>query len=252
MNMHMLAFGANALDASAGNVQLVAIAEQVFSRSGGNNFQIPDPLKIVGMVGAGAGLTSARINTGSLRTRGFPHIFPMIGALGGTFQNLQFMNLLDYPIDLRKEEDFRIDVTNGGVALTFVLAWVTQDAMNRNINSVGLRWIRFTYTTTDAIAAWSAPATIAFEDTLEGGLYNIYGMNVVDNEAFAARLILQNQVYRPGCLANAAITSEAPFDLSGNSGVWGQFNTYSPPQIETLGRAAAGTAASGLLLVGKA
>lgn len=250
MRQHVLAFGAAALDASAGNVQLVARPEQAFSISGGNNFQIPKPLQIFAGYVGGAGLLRGRINTGSLRSRGFPQLYPL-NPTELPSSPPRVMDIRYAPLQLQKEEDLRVDVTNGGAQDTVAGLWVTPDPFEQNINVRDLRILRFTATVTAAILGWSTPATIVFEDLIEGGVYDIYGMGVNSATGILARLILQGEFYRPGCLMQSLVTNYVDDMFMGGSGKWASFNTYSPPQIETIDSAAGATALTGWLLCGK-
>lgn len=250
MRQHVLAFGAAALDASAGNVQLVAVSEQAFSKSGGNNFQIPKPLKIFAGYVGGVGLLRGRVNTGSLRSRGFPQIYPLnLTVLPPTPPKV--MDIRYGPLQLVKEEDLRVDVTNGGAQDTAALLWVTPDDVEQNINSRDLRILRFTATVTAVALAWSTPATIVFEDLIEGGVYDIYGMGIQSATGVAARLIIQGDFYRPGCLAQTLATAYVDDMFMGGTGKWASFNTYSPPQIESFDSAAGASSIVGWLLCSK-
>lgn len=250
MQFHLLAFGSAAFDGSAGLTLLPGIAEQAFSRSAQNNFQIPNPLNLFMAYAGGVGITQARINTGSLRAKGFPQIAPL-SAVEQQASTPPMMDFRDYPLYLRKEEDFRIDVANGGAQDTVVIAGVTPDTVNYNINLRDLRMLRFTITLTGAVLAWSAPGTVVFDDVLEGGIYEVFGLSVHHANAIAARLIFQSQFYRPGCLGKAAVTAWLPTMFLGGLGAWGEFNYYSPPQMEFLASAAGAANLTGYMLCAK-
>lgn len=247
---HLLAYSAAALDASAGDVQLAAVAEQIYNRSN-NSFQIPQPHVCLAAHAGGVGMTRARFRQGSLISRGFPQI----ASLAATTQAptaQQIADFRDYPIQLRPEEDLRVDVTNGAANDAVALLWVTPFQITRNINARDVRVIRFTAAPTTIVSSWSVPVTITFQDTLEGGVYDIYGMVCSGTGVVASRLVLQNQILRPGSLSYSAMTIITDRDMFyGGMGKWGEFNTYSVPQIETLGNAAAAITLEGRLMVAK-
>jgi hypothetical protein len=250
MRQHCLAFGKVALDASAGDVQLVGVAEQCFPLSGANNYQLAVPQNIFAMFAGGVGLTRARINTGSLRARGFPQIYPLNATVKPPTP-VALMTNEDFPIALQKEEDFRIDVTNGAANDVSVIAFITPDQFNRNVLTKDLRMIRFTATVTAIAQGWSSAGIIVLQDLLEGGVYDIYGMALQGPNIIAGRLIVQGEFYRPGCLGQA-LTTAVPGDIfMGQTGKWCSFNTYSPPQIETFESAAGASSVAGWLLCGK-
>ena len=250
MRFHVLAFGKAALVGSAGDVQLVAVPEQPFSQSAAQNFTVPVPLNCVAAYAGGATLSRARFNTGSLRARGFPQIYPL---------NLQTIppspvsvaDFRPYPVQFHAQEDLRVDITSGIANDQVALAFVTPEPVNYNINARDLRMLRFTASPTNIAIGWSQPVAIAFQDTLEGGSYDIYGMGVQGSSSIAARLILQGEFYRPGCLVQFLNTGVPHPMFMGQLGKWASFSIYSPPQIETLGASAAAEALNGWLLCSK-
>jgi hypothetical protein len=249
---HLLGFGAAALDASAGDVQLPAIADQLFTISS-NNFQLPEEYHTLWAYAGGATMTRARIETASLRLRGFPQIFPVL-ANNAPPTSANVMDTRRWPIRLKKEEDLRVSVTNGAANNAGCVVAVTQESIpNLNLNARDLRIIRFTATSTLAEFAWAAPVAITFQDVLEGGTYAVYGLKCQATNLFAARLIFPNQYMRPGTLGEAAVANYINFELEfGGLGKWGEFTTYAQPQLECLGIAAGAQAVEGRMLVARA
>jgi len=249
MGFHMLAYGAAALDATAGDVQLAAISDHQYSRAN-NNFQIPVPHKLLFAYVSGLTLTRARFTTASLRQRGFPQIYPLNAVLLPP-SNGNIADFRDYPVTLKQEEDLRVDVTNTAANTATAFLGVTPDNINYNINNRDMRILRFTSSVTAILNGWSSPGTVTFQDTLEGGMYGIFGMGIQGANVHAGRLILQGQYMRPGAIGQAAV-SDAPREIfMGKLGLWGIFNTYSPPQIETYESAAGASTPTGWLLCSK-
>lgn len=249
MRQHLLAFGAAALDATAGDVQLVAAADQLFNRAN-NNFQIPIPHRVLWARVGGVNLTRARIQTGSLRAKGFPQLYPFDTAvLPATPHKL--VDVRQFPIALRQEEDLRVDVTNSAAGNTAAVISITPDPDNYNINVRDLRWLRFTASVTAVAFGWSNLGSLVFQDVLEGGIYKVYGMGVQGAAVIGARLVFQNSEYRPGCLGQAALGDTPNQVFNGGTGLWGEFNTYSVPQLETFESGAGASTPVGWLLCGK-
>jgi hypothetical protein len=251
--LHLLAYNA-ALGVAAADTQVNAVAEQVFTRSN-NRFQIPKDMYLLGAYYGAVSAIRARLNTASLRLRGFPQIYPFERSLLPP-NDINMSDWRDNPIFLRAEEDLEVDGSNDLGAATeqtyAILVVCDRVPLNRNINAPDLRWIRATAAITNVAQAWSAPAAFAFQDTLEGGRYNVYGMSVVGANCVAARLIFQDGQWRPGCVANTANGQRSYEMFRGGLGYWGYFNTYSVPQLETLANAAGAITAEIQLLVGKA
>lgn len=245
----MLAHGSASLDASTGLVQLPAIVDPVFQRSN-SNFQIPFDVRLLAAFAGGTGLTRARINTASLRLRGFPNIIPQGSALApGTNPNI--LDFREYPLTLRSLEEYRIDITNGAANPAFVASLVADGSWNHNINASGLRWFRFTSSVTAVAVSWSNLGQITFEDVLEQGNYGVYGMQLEGANVLAGRLAFPNQLWRPGSLGNAAAGQRSADMFRGGLGLWGIFNTYAFPQVETLESAAGASTPAGYLLLAR-
>lgn len=250
MAIHTLAFGANLANGALS--QLNAIADQQFGRNN-NAFTIPRQHYIHWMYASGLNLLQARINNGSLIQKGFPAIFPINHALLPA-SNPNIMDLRDYPIGLRAVENFRVDANNSGAGAEheYVVCGISEDAqLNQNINVSDLRWLRFTASPTHVAFGWSASVDITFDDTLEGGVYSVYGMSLQETTVIAGRLIFNNQAYCPGAIGNADIAGRPPAMFMGGLGLWGKFDQYTPPQLQTLGDTAGAANVVGYLLCGK-
>lgn len=105
-------------------------------------------------------------------------------------------------------------------------------------------WVRFSgsYSAPGSVQ-WQAASSFAFEDTLAAGMYAVIGMEVQLKSCLAARLIFDNQVFRPGCVGTeAAGQRTAAMFYDGSLGEWGRFDSYSPPRLEifTVGTSSTG------------
>jgi hypothetical protein len=247
---HLLAFYANQA-ISATDAILNAVTDSYFSIQN-NQFQVPVPLRILAGAYIGAAHTSrARVNTPSLRLKGFPQIVP--SNQGANFSsNPGVADWTEFPVMAAREENIEVDSTNASGAATdkqCAFLWVTSDNLDLNINYPDIRWIRATATPTVIANGWSGGYALALQDVIQGGVYNILGMQCQAASAIAARLILQNQYYRPGCLIKQNLYDVPHRLFNGNMGIWGQFTTYVLPQIETFGLTAGADAVDVDLLV---
>ncbi len=250
--MHLLAY-AEAQAPSAGVYNILnAVPDPMFNVVA-NRFQIPKDHWIFWMYASGADLGGARINNGSLRQRGFPTIIPYNAALLPP-NNPNLMDRRDNPIYLKGLEDCEVDSINNNVAAQNQFCVMGVDNVkspNFNINVDDLRWLRFTANITAVALGWSNFTPLVFDDALESGQYGVFGLQVQGPNIVAARLIFAQQAYRPGCIGQAALGSRSHEIFRGGMGLWGYFNTYSFPQIETLENAAGASNIVGNVLVGK-
>lgn len=248
---HLLGFGATTLDASAGDVQLNAAADDQYSIRN-NAFQIPVDHNLYAMYMGTLNMSRGRINTASNRQRGNPQIWPFnIAVLPAS--PLPIMDLRDNPIKLYREEDFRVDISAPVAANSNAFAVVSPEPLNRSIPYRDIRILRFTASVTAVANAWSNFNAITFQDTIEGGNYAIYGMHVAGANVLGARLSLQGQFSRPGCVGSALSGPIVPGNIfMGGLGTWGFFNTYSVPLIQTMENAAGASTPTGWLMVAKA
>lgn len=253
--LHMLAYNLTTA-AAAGYQALQAAADPVFSRVG-TNYQNPYHLGLWAAYVMSTNISRCRINTASLRLRGFPQVRPVVaGVAPPTDPNWQ--DLREKPIYLRPDEDIEVDVdvgANAEVATAFL--WVqyadSQSVVfNRNINGADLRWIRATCAITSTTNVWSGPNTITLEDVIEGGSYDVYGAECFGTNTVGFRLWFQNQYWKPGGLGFATVGLRPPFPfINGETGWWGNFNTYSLPQLEVFDSTGATNTKTLFMLIGK-
>jgi hypothetical protein len=130
---------------------------------------------------------------------------------------------------------------------SFLLAF--QCLMNFTASTLNT-WVRTEF-------SWDVPY-------LPAGRYQILGMEVyakdtVPVDVIAARLVLPNQVQRPGALvlasaATSAASAKLPpsFQMDGSLGCWGWFEQGSPPKLEVIARSEGGVPLRGTLRVVKA
>jgi hypothetical protein len=239
MPQHLLAFSTS-LGASAAYAQLNAVPDQLYTRQN-NEYQIPKDCWCRWAAAMGTAMTACRIFTASLRLRGNPQIFPFnLAAINTAYPS--YVDFEDNSLKLVKEENLRLESLHTVVGPDINRAFIAiqQDQPNENMNYKQGRWVRATTSVTTTAETWSTLGQLAFDDVLEGGSYAVYGMVSFEASTFASRLVFQNQYERPGSLALAALGNNTMFaDAMTNFGLWGVFDTYSPPQLEAFSSATA-------------
>ena len=98
--------------------------------------------------------------------------------------------------------------------------------------------MRGTSTTASVANTWTT-RTVTWADTLPEGTYLVGGLEVIGATQQAARLILNEQEFRPGSLALTAVSQKSHrLFRKGRLGVWGQFRSTALPQVQVLNTAA--------------
>jgi len=92
---------------------------------------------------------------------------------------------------------------------------------------------------TAAVANVWTTVIVTWQNALPPGRYGIVGLQHQSANGQAARLICQNQYYRPGCMSQIALSDLAhPYFMKGYMGIWGYFWNYAFPGVEVLCNAA--------------
>lgn len=250
MKHHLLALGGAAQDYSAGLVTVPVIAD-VLIRTQSNIIQLSDDWQIIAARLGGVGLTRFRLSSAQSRIRGFPNLDPLSAVvLGGDFPSVA--NLKDDPIQVYNGENVTLQATNGGAQPTIGCLFMTRDAINYNQPPNGLRWISFTAPGTGTLNTWSSPINVVLDDDLEAGNYAVYGLRFYEATTYFARLIFKDQVERPGVIANQTKTQKPQDVVLGMLGMYGRFQSITPPFIEVVCNAAGAlTTPTGQMLVSK-
>lgn len=94
--------------------------------------------------------------------------------------------------------------------------------------------LRGTSSTAAAANAWST-LTTTWQDTPKAGQYAVVGLTVFSTNAIAARLIFENQQWRPGALSVTSIGNiEHEMFHNGGLGEFGRFDAYRMPNVQVL------------------
>jgi hypothetical protein len=205
-----------------------------------NHFLPQRDVPLVYIGAASVNLQRARFSSPTIALVTTPFIRPINQALNfGVPQRL--WDLTEQPLTLRGLEEITMLVTQTGGAAQQVVAvaglmWQQIPAPPGNI------WtLRGTSVGPAVINVWTQIAVTWF-NALPTGTYAVVGMEAFSATNIASRLILENQVPRPGVLGITALANFPNQIFRGSSysdlGVWGQFHNYNMPLVEVLCTAA--------------
>lgn len=243
MRTHLIAFGGAAQNYAAGLVTVPFVPDDLI-RASSNIVQLNDDWDVNWSFAGGVGLTRIRLNSAQSRIRGYPNLAPFMAATTGG-DNPAVADFRGMPIRLREGENVNLQATNGGAAATIALLSLARPGTPVDMPRADSRRIRWTASVTTVAYAWSSPANITLDDDLEAGVYAVYGMSCFEASHLAARIVFQNQVERPGVLANQAAT-ERPFPgFWGGFGAMGSFYSLVPPFVQGFANAAAAVTLTG-------
>ena len=187
--------------------------------------------------GASADLDRARITLPSFRNVGLPWIYPLNQA-ALAISNPNMVDRRSSPLRIPANEEFGILATQtnaGAQQVTFV---ASIGSRNPTLPSGMVYAIRGTSTTAAATRAWSQVVT-TWSDTLPNGRYQIVGLEHVSANGIAARLMLENEIMRPGALSRPLLASRLAEPCAlGSQGVLGEFDQNQMPILEVLCNAA--------------
>jgi len=199
--------------------------------------RFPNLLFVAGLC-TGNEINRAQVQSPSLREFIYPEVSPL--ALGATFGNLvSFPVWNTEPIPLAAHEDLEFYSDGGGDGTTAqqvmgVVAFCDgkQPTAGGEIFTVSAK------SNLTLNAGYWANTPITFDQILPVGKYQIVGMRAEGAGLVAARLVFigDSAVSRPGCLGVASANAqEHPIFRMGNLGVWGTFDSQTPPSVDLVG-----------------
>ena len=234
--LHTLAF--TGLLNNTANQQLVALTDGIFTIQN-SNFLPSRPMFIQWAWAGSATIDRARIVTPKFRQVTLPFIRPInAGAL--PVNVTPEADYRRFPLGTRNLEEIQIDFTTtvamGTERCTVVLG--VSDGPLMPVPGGDIYTLRGTSTTAAVANAWTQ-ITTTFVDTFPEGQFAVVGLEVQSANAIAARLIFEDQAWRPGAISITAIGNRAD-DLhrKGGMGVLGRFTAFRFPNIEVLANAA--------------
>lgn len=232
---HMAAYFSAAL-AQAADTDIPALTDDVLTIANGHFLPQVD-LQIMFAYAAAATVNRARIVSPSNRQITLPFIRPTNLGQNPITQQM----IADYrsnPFVARSLEELAIEATSdlvmGSEDATILLGLQPGFTPTPRGN---VYTMRITSTTASVADAWTTIVAV-FPDILPQGVYAVVGLEYVGVTGSAARLILHDQTWRPGCVAQVTINGEAPeLFRKGRMGEWGRFTSTSMPQFQVLNSA---------------
>lgn len=239
MPFHLIAYEKSIT--TAGTLQAITPVPDPTVTINGNHVLVPDKYnQVVGHAGItdANALTQAQLQSPSLREMFFPDVRPLV--LATTFSNV-LANIMfgDNPLPLKTNEglDFYTDGGGDGTTaqLSYGLVWLADQPLKPVMGPMFK--MRATASIQAAVGAWTNGA-LTFDQTLPVGKYQIVGMTAQGVGLKAARLVFigDSAVTRPGCPAvNAVTAQDANQFKKGGIGVYGVFDSTTPPSVDVIG-----------------
>ncbi len=107
--------------------------------------------------------------------------------------------------------------------------------------------VKFTTAITETVGAWKNGA-ITFSQTLPVGRYQIVGSAMWGTSGVAFRYVLKGFGHRPGFICHGTEGNAGdPHQRYGAMGVWGEFDSSTPPTVDWLAMATSGSAQTGIM-----
>lgn len=176
----------------------------------------------------------ARLISPTFRQFTTPHVRGLIFGLAGMHQP----PIADYaaqPLRIRALEEFAIEAEHdAGVAqrVTAVAGWYVGSPTPMPAGDMFT--MRGTSTTAATANVWSTLA-MTWDDILPNGTYAAVGMHHFSANGQAARMVFEDQVYRPGGVSITDRSQECHYMFrSGYLGEYGRFDSNRMPTIEVL------------------
>lgn len=231
---HTCAFSASI--AQAADLQVAAVNDSVLSLQN-NSFLPPQDLRLWFIAAMSVNLSRARIVTPSLRIPSTPYVRPIIRAVVPN-DPVRVADYRQTPLLLRQMEEFQLFALQGGAGAERVTGVAGLGVDFRPAPAGDVISMRGTSTNAAVANAWT-PVAVTWQDSLPVGSYAVVGLEHQSATAQAARLIVLNQYWRPGCVSTPGIgdLGQEMF-RRGNLGEWGRFNSNYLPTPEVLCNAA--------------
>lgn len=251
--VHIAAFYSDDLDTASGLVALTAVADSVLARSGSSGLVPSRDMEIAAAYAGGStitpapGLKRARISAPTLAQVIAPTIRPLAGvSVTGGFpsppDDAPLMALADHPLPLPAGEAVTVyaesSLDNTVVAALLFLRERFEPAPPGPMYVLrGQQPV--SGATTPVQHVWT-PIAIDWDQPLPAGRYAIVWIQYVatatlNNYPQAARLVLADQVLRPGTIAQVSSADLPNRQLQdGVLGVLGTFESFALPTVEVL------------------
>lgn len=240
MTFHTVAFSEAMTSTNLGSL-VTPIIDPTVTISG-DNLLVPDKYNQVfaaaAFATASSTISNVQIQTPSLRETYFPNINPPV--LGSTFASARHtFEVFDNPIPLKTNEGLNVysDASLASPSDQFGALVFLSDGKRAPVMSSQIFTMRCTAAITLSANTWVNGALV-FNQTLPVANYDVVGMRAEGTGLRAARLVFvgTSAITRPGVPGVAASTDPDMFEYRmGRLGVWGTFNSLTPPSIDALG-----------------
>lgn len=237
---HLIAFAASVL--SSGTFQAITPVPDPTVFINGTLLNVPDKLNQVlaafALTKANSAGTKAQLQSPSLRAMFFPTIAPL--NLATTFEGMvNFFDLGDNPIQLVTNEGLQFFNDGGGNGTTAQDVYGIVILGDSKVAPANGKIYTMRATAAVALAARTfVNGALTFDQNLPVGNYDIVGMRARGTGLVAARLVFigASAVSRAGvpAVADAQGNDFSRFRF-GNNGVFGTFNSLTPPSVDCLG-----------------
>ncbi len=216
-------------------VAINVVADQAVFTSGAD-LRVPAQLPYV--IGAAAcindaSLARAELQSPSLRAMVNVDIEPLVqGKVFGSLPE-QLIHP-DTPIAVQANESLNMAMQwNAAAILAYGLVWLADGPQQPAKGSIYT--VRGTGAAALVASTWVNTA-ITFSQTLPYGTYQVVGMRARGTNLAAARLVFIGQAFRPGVSGVNTVGNVDPWHFRwGNMGVFGQFDTTTPPTVDCMG-----------------
>jgi hypothetical protein len=232
---HTIAWRLSSADATA--TDLTPVTDAIMVIQNGHFLPQVNYSMLYAYAGA-ASINRARFISPAFRQLSTPWIRPVNAAIAPTDE----VNIADYrlnPLLIRGLEELQLEgtQTSGGAAVIVGVAGITKQGLGPSPQG-DIITMRGTGTTTQTAGGWTVCA-ITWQDTLPTGMYACVGCEFVAATGVAGRLVFEDQVERPGGLAQTLATGNGPLMFrKGGLGIWGRFSGNRMPNVEMLSNAA--------------
>jgi len=203
----------------------------------GDDILVPELDQIVAIAGCidQTVASQVRLTAPSMLAQGFPEYVPWL-ASGLVFgAHAEVNTKAENPIQLDRMEALQCQVlTNPGAAAQHYIGVWLADGPLAPVNGP-IRTIRATAAVSIVVTGWTNGA-LTFPVSLKAGRYQVVGMSCRSANSVFARLVFPGMGWRPGCACvNDELEEDYPLFRNGKAGVWGEFDSASPPTIDILG-----------------
>ena len=235
--MHSLVAYYESVDPAGAFVNLNAVPDQHVFVSGDD---IRVPYKLNHVIGSAVAINDltvaprARLESPSLRSFVNYDLQPIVNGLvfGNPPEGILFP---DAPLVLTPDESLNLAVLSNPAAAVvhYGLVWLA-DGPQPPVKGAAFS-VRATAAATLSAGLWVNSA-VTFSQTLPAGKYQIVGMRAVGTNLVAARLVFIGAAHRPGVAAcNLAADNDHYLARRGGLGVFGEFDSNTPPSVDCLG-----------------